>query len=598
MAYGIKYRFRLESTHGVLYTVNLLQNGYSGSVTTRPLGKAPVIRMQDNAPFRSTSCSLTLECQVDTSGVGEFAQLYTSDPREYQVQVFRGGTIGAGGTLIWIGFVVVELYSEPDIAPPYNVEITATDGLGVLKEYYYPERGRQTLREQLRYLLQQTGMDRSLYVVTSEQPNSGSPITLLDSYSINLDYMVGESCYDVLTELLNTLHMTVTQYRGNWLLMRESDVSSKINSSGTLSVYSVPSRGSSSSTSSTTITNVMKTVGKMGVADLWPVGYLTRRVSPAKKQVTIEAPWHMNNVLQNPNMASDTAWNTGGMTWNSNGYYQTTGESLCYFTQAVEVHACYGMRMRLKIRASMHGTQQTYNLVAFSYFQFQATGSSTIYYYHNQLKKWQTSQPQNYDSFELGTINDDPTLADEFTMDVPALPFNNDTTGTFTFYVAARNANIFFCSMEQILNAGYRDNINLDNGARGKSDTVTIAGGRTDMDIVPEGTFLQGVFVDKDLPYNIGWLWRDARWQGLDFMSITALDYALSVALPRIELSGTLDFPSGLTYIPFVLSLRNTKFVIQSYDYDLLEEEIRFTALSVPAATLTVDSETITSLGD
>jgi hypothetical protein len=118
------------------------------------------------------------------------------------------------------------------------------------------------------------------------------------------------------------------------------------------------------------------------------------------------------------------------------------------------------------------------------------------------------------------------------------------------------------------------------------------------MDIVPEGTFLQGVFVDKDLPYNIGWLWRDARWQGLDFMSITALDYALSVALPRIELSGTLDFPSGLTYIPFVLSLRNTKFVIQSYDYDLLEEEIRFTALSVPAATLTVDSETITSLGD
>ena len=539
-------------------------------------------------------CSLTLECQID----GEFAPLYTSNPREYRIDVFRGGTIGVGGTLIWTGFVAVELYAEPDIAPPYDVDITATDGLGVLKEYEFPARGLQTLRDQLRYLLQQTGLDRSLYVVTTQQPNSGSPISLLDSHSINLDYLAGKSCYDVLTELLNTLHMTVTQYRGNWYFIRETDVVGKLNNSGGLSVYSVPARGSSSATSSTTITNVQKTIGQMGVADLWPIGHFTRRVSPAKKTVTIEAPWHMNNVLQNPNMSSDTVWYTGGMVWNSNGYYETTGENLCFFQQDVEVHACYGMRMRLKIRASMHGAPQGYNLVAFSRFMFQATGSSTVYYYNNQQKKWQTELPQNYDSFDLGTINTDPTLADEFTMDVPALPLNNETTGTFTYYVTARNANIFFCSLEQILNAGYRDNINLNNGARGKSDAVTIAGGRTDIDIVPEGTFLQGVFVQKNAPYNLIWMWRDARWAGKDFMSITALDYALSVALPRIQLTGTLDFPSDLTYIPFVLSLRGTRFVLQSYDYNLVEEEIRFTALSVPAATLTVDNETITSLGD
>jgi hypothetical protein len=125
---------------------------------------------------------------------------------------------------------------------------------------------------------------------------------------------------------------------------------------------------------------------------------------------------------------------------------------------------------------------------------------------------------------------------------------------------------------------------------------VTIAGGRTDSDIIPDGELLEGVFVSSSSPKSIEYFWRDAKWSGKDFLSITALDYALSIALPRIELSGTLDVPSNLTHIPFVLNLRNTNYVLQSYDWDLLEEELRFTALSLPAATLTVSTENITSL--
>ena len=42
MPEGVKYRFRFYSEHGVLHTVNIWKDGYSGSVTERPLGKAPV----------------------------------------------------------------------------------------------------------------------------------------------------------------------------------------------------------------------------------------------------------------------------------------------------------------------------------------------------------------------------------------------------------------------------------------------------------------------------------------------------------------------------------------------------------------------------
>ena len=249
----------------------------------------------------------------------------------------------------------------------------------------------------------------------------------------------------------------------------------------------------------------------------------------------------------------------------------------------------------MTIRASRRVYSEDSNFVVFRP-QFQANGSSTIYYFNTQTKKWDTSNPQYYDSFDLQTMNADRDQAEEFTLEVPALPFNNGVVGTLNIYITGRNANIFSVVVTQHLNAGYRDILVLNNGARGASEPVTIAGGRTDSDIIPDGELLEGVFVSSSSPKSIEYLWRDARWSGKDFLSITALDYALSVALPRIELSGTLDIPSSLTHIPFVLNLRSTKYVLQTYDWNLVEEELRFTALSTPAATLTASSETITTL--
>ena len=133
MAYGTKFRFRFDSCHGTTYEVRLQEDGYSGSITDRPLGKAPVIRMQDSDPIRATTCELALECRVD----GEYVDLYTLDPKQFKVEVRYKS--GSSWPVVWSGFVATEIYSEPDIAPPYDVNITATDGIGVLKEYTFQE---------------------------------------------------------------------------------------------------------------------------------------------------------------------------------------------------------------------------------------------------------------------------------------------------------------------------------------------------------------------------------------------------------------------------------------------------------------------------
>ena len=213
MAYGQKYLFRWESIHGVAFRIILLQDGYSGSVIQRPIGGAPVLKMQENECVRGTSLEWKAECRVD----GEFADLYTSSPREFAVELYRANT------KIWTGFITPELYSEPDIAPPYDVSLVATDGLGELKLYDYAKIGQQSIRSILQTVLSYTGQDNEIYFVSQLHTSAVTDINFLRLLEMSLDFMEGESCYDVLQSILHTLHATITLARGKWFIIRETD---------------------------------------------------------------------------------------------------------------------------------------------------------------------------------------------------------------------------------------------------------------------------------------------------------------------------------------------------------------------------------------
>ena len=131
MAWATKYRFRWNSVHGVEFNIYIQKDGYEGDVIQRPLGRAPLLRKKKNGPICGTSLEIYAECQVD----GEFSELYTSNPKEFLVLLTRGNDT------IWSGFVSTELYSEPSVAPPYDVQIVATDGLGELKLNNFTKRG-------------------------------------------------------------------------------------------------------------------------------------------------------------------------------------------------------------------------------------------------------------------------------------------------------------------------------------------------------------------------------------------------------------------------------------------------------------------------
>ena len=112
--------------------------------------------------------------------------------------------------------------------------------------------------------------------------------------------MAGETKYDVLTYFLNTIHATITEHSGHWLIVRETDVTV---SGGNLPCLRVSSREGHITTDS--MTGAVLSAGKMGVATLWPIGHMSTNVSPSKRRITVEAPYHTTSGLPS---VKDNEW--------------------------------------------------------------------------------------------------------------------------------------------------------------------------------------------------------------------------------------------------------------------------------------------------
>lgn len=73
-------------------------------------------------PVKASEASININCTEKF----RYLVLFTSDPREYRLSLYRNGS------LFWRGFIVADLYSEKFAAPPYDVTIKAVEGFNIL----------------------------------------------------------------------------------------------------------------------------------------------------------------------------------------------------------------------------------------------------------------------------------------------------------------------------------------------------------------------------------------------------------------------------------------------------------------------------------
>ena len=594
MAYDTKYRFRFQNSNGVVYEVRLQERNYSGTVTDRPLGGAPVLHMQENGAFRSTSVDLTLECRVD----GEFSFLYTSDPQKYKVLIYQDTS------LIWQGFVATEIYSEPDIAPPYDVKVTATDGLGTLKEYDFVPRGARTIRQHFEDMLGATGLSCNTLVVASlKEYNSGQSYqltttnTFLNKALIDLDFYEGKSIYDALEGLLKSLRCTITQWNSDWLVIRTTDASV----SGLYVPGHVMPVNPSSPPFDVNVSYLAAPTGQKGTTDaqfstpnLWPVGYLKRRIVPAKNAVTVRSPWNYKNGLTIPlNQWTMTGAVSYSSTYGCLVYMQPSqgtpmgvASSSVFMRQFVS-----GKRIRIKalINAPTMGSHRLTLAVQWGSYKYSSTDG------------WVTNAGATAGTAEVrrGSESYDPNDAETVEFRIP--PILDTNSGTLTVTVSGIYVNVYSIEVTPDTNSGYEDRIVIDNDARGAASPLESTFGNPTTANYEILSYLRGVLYNEWVEgstYNyipIYYL-SDANSTNKDYLSLTALSCAKEYAAPRIEISGTLDLPSERTWQPLFIKSHGVWALMESYDWNLKEAELSFKAVTLPTATLVVDSETITSI--
>ena len=591
MTYGVLYEFERTSTNGADIRITIRQKWYEGEVKKRALGRAPVIKRDNNGHIYGTSCEIYAECLVD----GEFSQLYTSDAFEFRVDVYRNEI------LIWQGFVSPELYSEPDIAPPYDVQIIATDGLGELKNYNFEKRGVASILSHIDYLMSKSGVGMAFNVVSGLRYINSQGVLSAEkdilNININLDHEEGNSCYDVLQNILSSLNANITQHNGRYLIFRETDFINKA-SDDTVEAFDV---------NGTRVDLPIASFGSIQSHQWWPIGQLSTVIEPAKNEVILKSPdFYKNNGL------SDWNLNAGALYDDKENAYSLPSKSSS-ISQTLDFGVELGYRLGLRVRArnvgagkwgigesseeqnlgvkvEMHGRAIADNL-GNQFWLVKSEGIASGSMFSDYI--WSTNDAAI--GCEMSLPSAEQTAADAQNIDI-VIPLFDDGTHTYGSYAYADQLKITIFNPDGIhkiyvydvslvkyeQTGGYEADVIINNAAREGASDIDLA--MTAGDRAPEAgaVFMTGLPLQAATK-NVITQWQTGN-DTQDYLSAMAYDYSRAIALPKMKYSGSLNVPGSATVLPTLFLRDGTYYFPKTYSYDLYNDEMSVELISISAA--------------
>ena len=570
MVYGELYRFVFDAANGPEVTISVAKRDYTGAVYRRAVGGSATLRRERSGCILGSSLAWSAECLSED----EFAELYTSDPTLYSVSLLFSGTE------VWRGFVTPELYSSPWVDAPYDVTLTATDNLAELKNSTFKATGDIQVEWLIRDLLEITRLtipsaqDVEVTYISSMKGDRKH----LSSLTVNVDHLAGETCYDVLNSVLESLHAVLyLDYAAeSWVVMRETDVSGA---------------------------NVgFLTFGKLdGLSDLAANGSLAMEIVPARKELTVSEEILAANVAKAFN--SSNVHTTGGTPkWEESDYgaavrlttvppsqLSGTPESIDSVAGVLFTSLAAGRRYTLTFKARNTGFFVGKTLLQWGLLIAGQNGSVSRYIYIDTNGGYSASYPgSDYPNDTELT----PEIAEySFSFVIPQKVGSAGFTpsrGSFSARCMRKGDGSSVWTAEAWLAdvrlqvADFPDGLStrvvLDNDARTEADGVAlefgndIASGR--QNVIRETEFISDAIVPEQ-----------------DFNTFMAIDNALSVALPRLRLSGVMFFKKPTWRLPkFVrtthVSADNLDYIVEEYNFNLVTGDIDISMISLPAAAL------------
>ena len=326
MSYGDLYKLQYYDFFNVKTEIYIKQLDYAGASTDITAGEEPLrinLNNEGSNKFqyvRGTSVEIDLLSETDF----QFISLHTSDFKQYQIQIDKGGV------LYWKGWLLPDYYQEPYTETPYVVTIHASDGLGLLKNYDLVNSngshltGKLAIGDILNQIFLKIGTKLNLYEnINIYEDNINSTAADSVMYQIYIDCAIfydieGNpiNCYDALVEILKPLNAYITQSEGAWHIVRvptnKSSYTRRLWTWNNVVGFTYDSNAAYDPQLSTTSTGV-------ALASLVRFVGNTLTVSPPWKEFTIAQNYGTkNNLLKNGDFNYDTFTWDGARWWVAN----------------------------------------------------------------------------------------------------------------------------------------------------------------------------------------------------------------------------------------------------------------------------------------
>lgn len=256
MSAAVKYQLEAYSSkYSDLYRVDILEEGYTGAIRRKYIGAGHIRLNKSDGVIQSTVLNINLKSDSNFEYLGFFQY----DNRKYPVKLYKNDVH------IWSGYITAESYQEPYINPPYDVDISATDGLGLLESYLFPEiDGNISRLEALKTCLSYTGLTAGFSIALDLfSEGMDTDRAMLEQLYFLAEIFAGETCSKVIESLLPYgCIITFSETQNRWLIRRPFEDAEK-----THLLYNAAAEYTGTATGETLLQ-----MGALSKAGIWPHG--------------------------------------------------------------------------------------------------------------------------------------------------------------------------------------------------------------------------------------------------------------------------------------------------------------------------------------
>jgi hypothetical protein len=225
-------------------------------------------------------------------------------------------------TNFWNGFIVANSYSEPYDGLPYSIGISATDSLGILKDYDFSDltyTGRETLAKVIFDILSTIGVTGfAEYINSYENQIFDTPDdSPLDQIKIDTDVFSKLTLYDALGEMLKIFNAFIRQDNGVMSIFNIEELKGE----------NITGRLFSTATAHTSVTKAAnQSIDRpTNISTFKDYNGGTRMKIPGAKKISINQDYgYKESWIENYNFDTDRTYKESGY-WEAEGWTRNGG---------------------------------------------------------------------------------------------------------------------------------------------------------------------------------------------------------------------------------------------------------------------------------